>query len=152
MTQPARRSRGSLPVWDPFRELEELHTRMDRLMQSAFPAGAELGGAGVWAPLADIEDTEDAYLVELDLPGVAKDDITVEVTDSEIDVHGEIKEKERAGVVRRRSRHVGAFDYRTSLPPNTDTAHVSAELTNGVLTVRVPKAEKGTAQRIEISG
>lgn len=154
MTLPAHHhhGRGALPVWDPFRELEDLHTRMDRLMQSAFPGGAELGTAGAWAPLADIEDTEDAYLVELEVPGVDKDEITVEVTDSEIDVHGEIKEKERTGVIRRRARHVGEFDYRTSLPPNSDTEHISAELANGVLTVRVPKAEKAKAHRIEIAG
>jgi HSP20 family protein len=124
---------------------------MDRFLQSAFPAGAEPGAAGAWAPLADIEDTEDAYLMELELPGVDKGDITVEVIDSEIDVHGEIKERERAGVVRRRTRHIGKFDYRTSLPPNSDTEHISAELTNGVLTVRVPKAEKAAPHRIEIA-
>ncbi|MCD9876351.1 Hsp20/alpha crystallin family protein [Streptomyces guryensis] len=152
MTLPVRHGRGAFPVWDPFRELEELHTRMDRLMQSAFPGGGEPGVAGVWAPLADIEDTEDAYLVELELPGVDKDQITVEVSQSEIDVHGEIKEKERAGVVRRQARHIGQFDYRTSLPPNSDTEHISADLTNGVLTVRVPKAEKAKPRRVEITG
>lgn len=150
MTQPVRRGRGAFPVWDPFRELEELHTRMDRLMQSAFPRG-EREVAGAWAPLADIEDTEDAYLVELELPGVDKDQITVEVAEGELDIHGEIKERERSGVVRRQTRHIGQFDYRASLPSNSDTEHVSAELTNGVLTVRVPKAEKGKPQRIEIS-
>ena len=152
MTLPVRRGRSAFPVWDPFRELEELHARMDRLMQSAFPRGGEPGAVGAWAPPADVEDTDDAYLVELELPGVDKDQITVEVAEGELDIHGEIKEKERTGVVRRQTRHVGQFDYRTSLPPNADTAHVSAELTNGVLTVRVPKAEKGKPQRIEIGG
>jgi HSP20 family protein len=90
--------------------------------------------------------------VELELPGVDKDQITVEVAEGELDIHGEIKEKERSGVVRRQTRHIGQFDYRTSLPSNSDTEHVSAELANGVLTVRVPKAEKGKPQRIEISG
>ncbi|MFI1731167.1 Hsp20/alpha crystallin family protein [Streptomyces acidicola] len=150
MTLPVRRSRGAFPVWDPLRELEELHTRMDRLMQSAFPGG-EPGAAEAWAPLADIEDTESAYLVELELPGVDKDQITVEVAEGELDVHGELKEKERTGVVRRQTRHIGQFDYRTSLPSNSDTEHVSAELTDGVLTVRVPKVEQGKPQRIEIS-
>ncbi|MEW2250604.1 Hsp20/alpha crystallin family protein [Streptomyces sp. NPDC006975] len=152
MTSPARRGRGVPPVGDPFRELEELHTRMDRLMRSVFPGGGELGVAGAWAPPADIEDTEDAYLVELELPGVDKDQITIEVSQSELDVHGEIKEKERAGVVRRQARRTGQFDYRMSLPPNSDTEHISADLTNGVLTVRVPKAEKATPRRVEITG
>lgn len=152
MTLPVRRSRGAVPVWDPFREREDLHSRMDRLLQSAFPGVGEFGTTEAWAPLADVEDTEDAYLVELELPGVSKDQITVEIADGELDVHGEIKEKERTGVVRRHARHIGQLDYRTSLPPNSDTEHISADLTNGVLTVRVPKAEKAKPHRIEISG
>ncbi|MEV0598903.1 Hsp20/alpha crystallin family protein [Streptomyces sp. NPDC050315] len=156
MTLPARRSRGAFPAWDPVHELEELRTRMHQLMRTTFPfpggGFSELGAADAWAPLADVEDTEDAYLVELELPGVDKDQITVEVSEGELDVHGEIKEKERTGVVRRHTRHVGQFDYRMSLPPNSDTERIGADLTNGVLTVRIPKAEKAQPHRIEITG
>ncbi|MER6012491.1 Hsp20/alpha crystallin family protein [Streptomyces bluensis] len=156
MTLPVRRGRGASPVWDPFREIEDLRTRMEQLMRSTFPfsgAGpAEPGAVQTWAPLSDVEETEDAYLVELELPGVDKDRITVEVSEGELDVHGEIEAREHAGVVRRQSRHIGEFDYRTSLPPNSDTEHISAELTNGVLSVRVPKAEQAKPHRIEISG
>ncbi|MEV0696261.1 Hsp20/alpha crystallin family protein, partial [Streptomyces sp. NPDC050388] len=84
MTLPAHRGRGSLPGWDPLRELEDLRTRMEQLMHSTFPfpgrgfpeAAAE---EGAWAPLADVEDTQDAYLMELELPGVDKEQISVEV-------------------------------------------------------------------------
>ncbi|MFF8843381.1 Hsp20/alpha crystallin family protein [Streptomyces sp. NPDC015127] len=156
MTLPAHRSRGGVPVGDLFHELHDLRTRMDQLMHSTFPFPGvdfpEPGATGAWAPLADVEDTEDAYLVELELPGVERDQVTVEVTDGELDVHGEIKEKERTGVVRRHTRRMGQFDYRTSLPPNTDTEHISAELTNGVLTVRVPKTKRAKPHRIEITG
>ncbi len=55
-------------------------------------------------------------------------------------------------MVRRRGRRTGQFDYRTTLPPNADTERVSADLTNGILTVRVPKNETGKAHRIEIPG
>ncbi|MFI9612909.1 Hsp20/alpha crystallin family protein [Streptomyces sp. NPDC052023] len=152
MTHPVRHGTGGLP--SAFRELEDLRTRVDQLMHAAFPGGTLLhfGAAEPWAPLADVEDTEEAYLVELELPGLDKDQVTVEVAEGELDVHGEIKEKEHTGVVRRQTRHIGQFDYRTTLPPNADTEHVSAELANGVLTVRVPKTEKGKARRIEITG
>ncbi|MFI8089524.1 Hsp20/alpha crystallin family protein [Streptomyces sp. NPDC086080] len=155
MTLPAHRSRGPLSGWDPLRELEDLRTRMDQLMHSTFPfpgRGFPEGGAEAWAPLADVEDTEDAYLMELELPGVDKDRITVEISDGELDIHGEIKERERTGVLRRQTRHVGQFDYRTSLPPNVDTEHITAELADGVLTVRVPKAEEAKPHRVEITG
>lgn len=113
MTHPVRRSRG--PMWDPFREIEDLRTRMDRLMHATFPIAGypEFGTAEAWAPLADVEDTEDAYLVELELPGVDKDQITVEVVEGELDVHGQIKERERAGVVRRCQRSCAAGRPRT---------------------------------------
>ena len=54
-------------------------------------------------------------------------------------------------MVRRHTRHIGQFDYRTSLPPDSDIEHISAELTHGVLTVRVPKAEQAKPHRIEIA-
>ncbi|KOT42660.1 heat-shock protein Hsp20 [Streptomyces caelestis] len=152
MTHPVRHSRSGLPA--ALHELDDLRTRMDQLMHAVFPIGGplEFGAGEPWAPLADVVDAEDAYLVELDLPGVDKDQVTVEVAEGELGIHGEIEEKEHAGVVRRHSRRTGRFDYRTTLPPNSDTEHVSADLTSGVLTVRVPKTETGKAHRVEITG
>ncbi|MFI2907492.1 Hsp20/alpha crystallin family protein [Streptomyces sp. PDY-4] len=155
MTHPVHRGGGPVSGWDPLRELADLRTRMDQLMHATFPfpgSGFAESRGRTWAPPADVEDTGDAYLMELELPGVDKDEITVQVVDGELDVHGEIKEKERTGVLRRQTRHVGQFDFRTSLPPNADTGHITAELTRGVLTLRVPKAEQAQPHRIEISG
>ncbi|WP_326756180.1 Hsp20/alpha crystallin family protein [Streptomyces hirsutus] len=156
MSHPARRSRGPLSGWDAFRELEDLRSRMEYLMHSTFPFPgddfSEAGTAGTWTPPADVEDTGDAHVVELELAGADKDRINVEVSDGELVVHGEIEERERTGVVRRHTRHVGRFHYRTALPTNADTERISAELTNGVLTVRVPRTGKGTQRRIEITG
>jgi len=154
MTQPVRRDRGQLSGWAPLRELEELQARMDQLMQSTFPFPtrplSEIG-QDPWAPLADVEDTEDAYVMELELPGVKKDDVTVEVTDGELDIHGEVKDKERKGVLRRQTRRVGRFSYRTTLPRNADTDKITADLAHGILTVRVPKVASAMPRRIEIS-
>ncbi|MGA5629453.1 Hsp20/alpha crystallin family protein [Streptomyces cellulosae] len=154
MTQPVRRDRGQLSGWAPLRELEELQARMDQLMQSTFPFPtrplSEIG-EDPWAPLADVEDTEDAYVMELELPGVKKDDVTVEVTDGELDIHGEVKDKERKGVLRRQTRRIGRFSYRTTLPRNADTDKITADLARGILTVRVPKVASAMPRRIEIS-
>ncbi|MEU0440568.1 MULTISPECIES: Hsp20/alpha crystallin family protein [unclassified Streptomyces] len=153
MTHPVRRNRGG-GLSAVMHELDDLRTRMDQLMHSVFPVAGypEFDNAEPWAPPADVVDADNAYLVELELPGVDKDQITVEVSDGRLDVHGEIKDKEHDGVLRRHTRRVGRFDYRTTLPPNADTEHVSAELTNGVLTVRVPKTENGSTHRVEITG
>lgn len=147
MTLPARRDIGSM-LWNPFRELEELRERMNALWAQGFTGGME----GAWSPLVDVEETEDAYLVEIDLPGVKKDDISVEIEGGELAVHGELKEKEREGVLRSRMRRTGRFDYRTTLPQDVDTDRVHADLSNGVLTLKLPKAEEAKPRRIEISG
>jgi HSP20 family protein len=105
---------------------------------------------GSWEPLADIEATEDAWVVEAELPGVDRKDVNVEVRDSELIITGELKEKERKGVVRRRTRRTGRFEYRITLPSQSNPERVEANLHDGVLTVRVPKAEQAKPRRIEV--
>ena len=137
--------------WEPFQELEQLNEQVGRLMDSVWsPGGA--GNGGTWIPLADIEETEDAWIVEAELPSVERNDVNVELRDSELIVSGEIKEKERKGVLRKRTRRTGEFEYRVMLPGDVDEEHIEANLHGGVLTVRVPKAEKQRARRIEVKG
>jgi HSP20 family protein len=131
--------------WDPLKELDDLHERMDQLLQ-----GAGIRPDGMWTPLVDIEETDDAWLVEAELPGVKTDDITVEVHGSELSISGEIKERERKGILRRRTRRTGRFDYRVTLPGDADSDKVDAELHDGVLTVSVPKSERAKPHRIEV--
>jgi HSP20 family protein len=98
----------------------------------------------------DIEEAEDAWVVEADLPGVKKGDINIEVSDSELAITGEIKERERTGVLLQRARRTGQFEYRVTLPGDADTDNIDASLNEGVLTVRVPKPERAKPRRIEI--
>jgi HSP20 family protein len=90
--------------------------------------------------------------VENDLPGVSRDDIDIQLDDRELTVSGEVKEKERAGILRRRTRRVGQFQYAVTLPGDVDPDGVSASLREGVLTVRVPKAQRSKPHRIAITG
>jgi HSP20 family protein len=112
--------------------------------------GAGLPADSVWVPLVDIEETDDAWVLEAEVPGVKKNDVNIDVRDSEIVVSGEIKEKERKGLLRRRTRPVGRFEYRVVLPGDIDPEKVDANLDEGILTLRVAKAEKARARRIEI--
>ena len=98
-----------------------------------------------------MEETDDAYVVEIDLPGVKRDDIDIQLSDRQLTVSGEIKEKERTGILRRRTRRVGQFSYSVTLPADVDADKVSAHLDDGVLTVRVPKPEQAKPRRIEIT-
>jgi HSP20 family protein len=93
--------------------------------------------------LADVEETDDAYLVEIELPGVKRDDVSVEVAGRRLTVSGERKERERVGILRRRTRAVGRFHYEVVLPGDVEEEGVSASMDEGVLTLRVLKAASG---------
>ncbi|SET27925.1 Hsp20/alpha crystallin family protein [Geodermatophilus poikilotrophus] len=146
MTLPVRSRPRAVAGWDPFRELDELTQRVNSLWEADLHG--DLHG---WAPLADVEETDDAYVVEIDLPGVKREDIDIQLTDRQLTVSGEIKEKERTGILRRRTRRVGQFQYSVTLPADVDADEVTAHLDDGVLTVRVAKPEQAKPRRIEIS-
>jgi HSP20 family protein len=144
--------RESVPArWDPLRELEDVRERMDRLFEDVL-GGAPVAAAAVWSPPVDLEETDDAWIVEADLPGVRRGDVNVEVRDNELAIQGEVKERERVGILRRRTRRTGQFDYRVTLPGEVDADNVDAQLHDGVLTVRIPKPARAQPRRIEIKG
>ena len=147
-----RRDMPARPVrrFEPFREFDQLQAQMGELLESAL-AGAPGEGAP-WIPAVDIEETDDAWIVEAELPGVDKKDVDIQMNDSELVVRGEIKERERAGILRRRTRRVGEFEFRVTMPSQADPENIDAKLDHGVLTVRVPKAQETQPRRIEISG
>ncbi|GAA1745810.1 Hsp20/alpha crystallin family protein [Nonomuraea sp. AD125B] len=153
MALPARRHRAPAPwasaspparSWDPFTEFQQLWDQMGRL----FEQGAEADTAA-WRPVAETEETAEAYLVRAELPGLRRDEINVEVEGNELCVSGEVAEEERGPRLRRRT---GAFVYRTILPSDADLDKIGCELGDGVLTVRVPKTEQGRSRRISIKG
>ncbi len=146
MTLPVRSRPRAVAGWDPLRELDELADRVNRLWEAGFD-----GGLQGWAPLADVEETDDSYVVEIDLPGVKRDEVDIQLTDRQLTVSGEVTEKERTGILRRRTRRVGRFQYSVTLPADVDADGVSARLDDGVLTVRVPKAEQAKPRRIPIT-
>ncbi len=146
MTLPVRSRPRAVAGWDPFRELDELADRVNSLWEAGFN-----GGLQGWAPLADVEETEDGYSVEIELPGVKREDIDIQLSDRLLTVSGEVKEKERTGILRRRTRRVGRFQYSVTLPADVDADDVNARLNDGVLTVRVPKTEQAKPRRIAIT-
>jgi HSP20 family protein len=113
---PPRRSSGqTLPLIDPSREFDDTYSRMGQLLNLAFGEGG-MGLAGApWAPAADVSETDDAYQVHVELPGVGKDQINVQLQERELLITGEIPEQEN-GHPRRDSRRTGRFEFRTYLP------------------------------------
>ena len=153
-TLPERRSTTQPQRWEPLSELEQMTQRMRRMLDQTFggfdwPSPLITEGAG-WSPLVDIEEQDDAYALEVELPGVKREDVNIEVVGNELSITGEIKEKERTGALRRRTRRTGRFEYRVRLPEQVDAGKVEASLDQGVLTVRVPKSKRAQRQKIEI--
>ncbi|MGW4239714.1 Hsp20/alpha crystallin family protein [Streptomyces sp. NPDC004749] len=155
MTTPVRRHRGGTmqerPLgWarNPLTEFDQLLSEMSGLIESTVGGAAP---AVAWTPLADVTESDDAFYIEIDLPGVKNKDIDVEVNGQELVVTGEIKEKERKGVLRRGARRTGAFEYRLRLPGEVDTEKINGQMSDGVLTITVPKAEVAKPRHVEIS-
>jgi HSP20 family protein len=152
-TLPERRSSTAPDRWEPLSELEQMTQRMRRMLDQTFGGGwpsPMLADAAGWSPLVDIEEQDDAYVLEAELPGVKRDDVNIEVVGNELAITGEIKERERKGPMRRRTRRSGRFEYRVRLPEQVDAAKIDASLEKGVLTLRVPKSERAQRQKIEI--
>ena len=84
MTLPVPRPSHHLTGWDPLREFDDLHRRMTQLVSAAFGASGLDDGRSSWTPLADVSETDDAYQVEVELPGVRRDDVEVQVAGREL--------------------------------------------------------------------
>lgn len=151
MALPVRRSndeRNEPARWDPFSELDQLSRRLASFLDARRQLPDLLGDG--FTPLADVEETTDAYTVEIELPGVKRDDVDIEVAGRRVAVRGERKEKERVGILRRRDRTIGRFSYEVTLPGDVQEDGVEAHLDEGVLTLRLPKPERERPRRIEI--
>ncbi len=155
MATPVRRHRGGAmqdrPLgWarNPLTEFDQLLGEMSGLIESTVGGTAP---AVAWTPLADVTESDDAFHIEIELPGVKSKDINVDANGQELVVTGEIKEKESKGVLRRSTRRIGSFEYRLRLPGEVDTERINARMSDGVLNITVPKAEVAKPRRIEIS-
>ena len=157
---PVRRSgRNPSNLVNPSREFEDIYDRMGQLMNFAFGDLARVEMP--WVPLADLSETEDAYVVRVELPGVSKDQIDVQLQDRELVVSGEVPEQDQDGQDggqnggRRRhrsTRRTGRFEFRAVLPGDVNADAVQGELTDGVLTLTIPKSEAAKPRKIEIKG
>jgi HSP20 family protein len=128
--------------------MQNLSALMDRFLEGWGDVPQVLDGGFV--PVADLEETDDAYIIEVELPGVNKKDIDVSLSGRRLTIAGERKEKERTGVLRRRVRSMGRFRYEVMLPGDVDEDSVEAKLDDGVLTVRIAKRSGDTLRHVEI--
>jgi HSP20 family protein len=138
----------------PAREMDSLRREMSRLFDDFFPSNDNDNGGAVFSPRADIRETQDAYVIHLDLPGVQKDNVEVTMEDGTLKVAGERKmvheEGEDQGQYHRIERRYGRFFRTFHFGQNADPERIEAHFADGQLELRVAKAEARKPRRIEI--
>ncbi len=136
--------------WDPFREMAELSERLNRLFEERWrrPWAEET----IWAPLINLEETKDAYILRAELPGMDRKDIRLSITERTLSLSGERKweKKDDSATVHRAEIFCGRFQRTVSLPDEIDPQKATARYENGILTVELPKSEKAKPREIEI--
>ena len=155
----------ALVRWDSSRELSSLQAEMNRLFHSFFdtPNTASSTGTGSgngnggnfrrWYPAMDLVETEEHFVLQADLPGVAESDVKVELEDNVLTISGERRTENEVknGGFYRLERATGVFGRSLTLPEGIDADAVQASFDKGVLEVRVPKPEERKPRRVAIS-
>lgn len=144
--------------WDPVRELERLRSEMDRIFEGVLPSGLQrlsfLPGLGARQyPRVNVAETGDEYLVEALAPGIDPGSLEVSVKEGILTLSGEKRGPEgvKPDAFHRSERSAGRFIRSIELPAQIDPDKVKAGYVDGILQVRLPKAERAKPKRIEIS-
>jgi HSP20 family protein len=146
----------ALARWTPMWNLASFQDEMNRMFQEFFRGGTgeEAGwGLRTWTPAVDIYDTDDALVLKAELPGVSKDDVSIEIHNNTLILRGERKHEAevKEGDYYRAERAYGTFQRSFVLPTLVDQDKVQATYTDGVLELRLPKSEAAKPKRIAIS-
>jgi HSP20 family protein len=145
----------SIVRWDPFRELEDMSNRLNRVF-GRFPLTREMDKdtmvAFDWAPSVDISESSEEFVIKAEIPGVNKDDVKVSIDDGVVSIQGERKQEkeEKDKKFHRVERSYGSFLRTFSLPSNIDDAKVQAQFKDGLLTVRLPKSASAKPKTVEV--
>ena len=132
---------GHLATFFPF------ETTLDELLGDGAVSGASWQGL---VPAADVRETADGYVIEVDVPGLAQADVQVTLENKRLTLKGERKPAEGASFTRQ-ERPFGAFERTFSLPDDVDAARIEAHARNGVLTVTLPRAEAAKPKTITVT-
>lgn len=138
--------------WSPMREMLSVQDEMNRLLGDVFGRRSLEEGTLPWQPPVDIEETRDAYIVRAELPGLRQEDIKITVEDNRLALRGEKRrEAEESGTNYHRVERVyGQFERSFTLTHLVRSEKIEAVYKDGVLTVRIPKAEEARAREIQI--
>lgn len=142
----------ALVRWDPVREMEDMFSRYAKAMAWPSLGAQETMAAVEWVPRVDIAETDTAYLIKAEIPGVNKEDVKITVDDGILTISGERREEkeEKNKKFHRVERIYGKFSRSFTLPDNVDESKIDAEFKDGVLTLTIPKTEKAKPKAVEV--
>ena len=135
----------TLVRWTPFRELDLMERRMRRMLE-------DVGFGPITVPAADVNETPEEFIVELEVPGFEEKELGLEVTDHTLTIRGEVKaekeETEKTYLLHERlERH---FERRFQLPEDADTDKLVATFESGVLEIHAPKTVEAKPRKVMI--
>jgi len=146
----------NLVKWDPLVELADVSKHLDRIFRR-LPARADSDEEALtladWTPTVDITETDAAYLIKGEIPGVDKADVNITIENGMITMRGERKQEkeERDKKYHRIERSYGSFMRSFRMPDDADEAGVKAEFKDGMINVTLPKSGKTKAKLINVS-
>jgi len=145
----------SVIKWDPFGGVAALQGRINRLFEDAFPTRAGVDDTlsmGAWSPVVDIFDRQDAIVIHAELPGVKKEDISIEVKHNTLTLKGErvAGQEVHEGNYYRRERSFGCFQRSFTLPEMVNPDLIKAKFKDGVLEIEVPKPEEAKPKQVSV--
>jgi HSP20 family protein len=139
--------------WEPFRNISALQNRINRLFEDAFPDENDaIADRADWNPTIDIYDTVEAIVVEAELPGIPKENVSIEIKENILNIRGrrtadkEIKEESYY----RRERAYGSFRRSFHLPSSVEADKITASFKDGILKINIPKPDEKAPKRISI--
>lgn len=135
-----------------FDELSDLHKKMDNIFEEMLiPFSESTTRSLSIAPDYDVADTEDHYLLRMDMPGVPKEKLKVEVRDNVLYIYGEREDEWKRDKNNPRGRYYGRFETALALPVGTNIDAVEANYEDGVLRIAIPKTEAAKPKQIKIA-
>jgi HSP20 family protein len=141
--------------WDPFRDVATLQDRINRIFNESFGRSRDLDeevSLYDWSPPVDIYDTGDGIVLKVELPGVNKDDVSVEVKDNVLTLKGErlLDPKIKDEHYYRKERSFGKFNRSFSLQEPIKPDLIKASFKNGVLTIEIPRPEDERPKQVTV--
>lgn len=143
----------SIVRWDPFRELEDMNGRLNRIFgRSPLARDQDAMLNFDWAPTVDITENQEEFVIKAEVPGVAKDDIKVNFEDGVVRIQGERKQEkeEKDKKFHRVERSYGSFLRTFSVPVPIDEQKILAEYKDGILHLHLPKAANVKPKTTEV--